>query len=52
MTETIAPPSRSDRFLLAAFAVQAVLMVLAAVAQVAGYRPLLDLLDFRRLFAS
>lgn len=54
MTDESAPPSpsRADRILLAAFAVQAVLMVVAALAQVTGSRGILDLLDFRRLFVT
>jgi hypothetical protein len=44
------PPTRGDRLLLAAFAVQAGLLVLAAFAQLTDNRALLDLFDFRRLF--
>ncbi len=50
--EEPAAPSRSDRLLLAAFAVQAALLVVAAFAQVTGHRVLLDLFDFRRLFVG
>jgi hypothetical protein len=48
--EETATPSRGDRLLLAVFAVQAVLLLVAAFAQVTGNRVLLDLFDFRRLF--
>lgn len=53
MEETATPtpvPARGDRLLLAAFAVQAILLLVAAFAQVTGNRALLDLFDFRRLF--
>lgn len=42
--------TRGDRLLLAAFAIQALLLLVAAFAQVTGHRGLLDLFDFRRLF--
>lgn len=47
-----ATPTRGDRILLAAFAVQAALLLVAAFAQVTGNRALLDLFDFRRVFVE
>jgi hypothetical protein len=46
------PPKPGDRFLLAAFAVYAALLLLAAFAQLTDNRALLDLFDFRRLFTG
>jgi len=50
--ETSAPaaPRTGDRLLLAAFAIQGALLVVAAFAQVTGNRALLDLFDFRGIF--
>jgi len=43
-------PTRSDRILLGAFALYAALLLLAAYAQLAEDRALLDLFDLRRWF--
>jgi hypothetical protein len=42
--------SARDRWILGLFAAYAILLLVAAFAQVTDNRPLLDLLDFRRIF--
>ena len=50
--EAPAAPTRADRWILAAFAVYTGLLLLAAYAQLANDRALLDLLDLKRFFTG
>ena len=47
-----APLTTGDRALLAAFWVWAVLLLVATVAQLAGWQGVLDVLDVKRWFAQ
>ena len=48
--EAAAAPTSADRWILAAFAVYAVLLMVAAYAQLTDNRALLDLFDLKRFF--